>query len=169
MLNSRETLLTSRKNQTYMTPKFSPAARTKARERVLQALYQWQLAEHDIPTIEAYFMQEQDMKKVDIAYFELLLHNIPATINELHKQLLPFLDRELEQLDPIERAILYIGGYELRYCQDVPFRVVLNEGIELAKKFGATESYKFVNGVLDKYARFLHPQQRVMKKVTLRS
>ncbi len=150
-----------------MTPKFSSAARTKARERVLQALYQWQLTGHDIPTIEAYFHQEQDMKKVDIAYFELLLHNIPSTINELQKQILPFLDREFEQLDPIERAILYIGSYELRYCQDVPFRVVLNEGIELAKKFGATESYKFVNGVLDKYAQSLHPQQRP-KRASLR-
>jgi N utilization substance protein B len=146
-----------------MTPKFSPAARTKARERVLQALYQWQLAAHDIPTIETYFHQEHDMKKVDIAYFELLLHNIPATINELQKQILPFLDRDFEQLDPIERAILYIGSYELRYCQDVPFRVVLNEGIELAKKFGATESYKFVNGVLDKYAQSLHPNARIQK------
>lgn len=146
-----------------MTPKFSPAARTKARERVLQALYQWQLAAQDIPTIEAYFHQEHDMKKVDIAYFELLLHNIPATINELQKLMLPFLDRDFEQLDPIERAILYIGSYELRYCQDVPFRVVLNEGIELAKKFGATESYKFVNGVLDKYAQSLHPPSRAQK------
>lgn len=146
-----------------MTPKFSPAARTKARERVLQALYQWQLAAQDIPTIEAYFLQEHDMKKVDIAYFELLLHNIPATINELQKLILPFLDRDFEQLDPIERAILYIGSYELRYCQDVPFRVVLNEGIELAKKFGATESYKFVNGVLDKYAQSLYPPSRNQK------
>jgi transcription antitermination protein NusB len=152
-----------------MTPKFSPAARTKARERVLQALYQWHLAGHDIPIIEEYFMQEQDMRKVDIAYFELLLHQIPSHLNELHSQLLPFLDRDFNQLDPIERAILYIGGYELRYCQDVPFRVVLNEGIELAKKFGATESYKFVNGVLDKYARHLHPQSQTAKKAILRS
>lgn len=126
--------------------------RTHARWRVLQALYQWQLAGHAINTIEAQFMEEQDMRKVDVTYFHQLLHGIPQQLNVLNEMIRPFIDREVDKLDPTERAILYIGCYELSFCKDVPWRVVLNEAIELAKRFGAEKSHKYINGILDRVA-----------------
>ncbi len=126
--------------------------KTHARWRVLQALYQWQLAGHAIKTIEEQFLETQDMRKVDILYFQQLLHGIPQQLNLLNGMIKPFIDREVEQLDPTERAILYIGCYELYFCKDIPWRVVLNESIELAKKFGADKSHKYINGILDRVA-----------------
>lgn len=133
---------------------FSPQARSLARERVLQALYQWQLAGDSIQTIEDQFLTEQDMRRADVPYFKKLLHGIPSKINFLNEKITPFLDRQTEQLDPIEHAILHIGCYELYYC-DIPWRVAINESVELAKKFGAEQSYKYVNGILDKVARHI--------------
>jgi N utilization substance protein B len=132
-----------------------PYARTAARERVLQALYQWQLTSQSIQMIESQFLTEHNMKKVDIAYFQLLLQGIPQQINQLDTAIIPFLDRNINQIDPVELAILRIGCYELIHCPDVPFRVVINEAVELAKKFGADKSHKYINGVLDKLTRSL--------------
>ena len=146
-------------------------ARTAARQKLVQALYQWQLAGHNIRDIENQFMDGQDMRKADLEYFHLLLHNIPPMIKQLDETLLPFLDRELEQLDPTERAILWLGCYELKQCPDIPFRVAINESVELAKKFGADDSFKYINGVLDKLAQHLQnpaqPLPKVMKKVAV--
>ncbi len=133
--------------------KLSPQARSFARQRALQALYQWSLAGQDIQTIEQQFMSEQPMDRVDVDYFRQLLHGIPRCIEALDQAVEPLLDRSIAQLDPVEHTILWIGCYELQHHKEVPWRVVINEGVELAKKFGATESYKYINGVLDKLAK----------------
>jgi len=138
--------------------KFSPKARHIARQRVLQALYQWQLTKQDVPLIELQFLdnsdlaEEQDMHGADVPYFQLLLHDIPIKVSELDQMFNPFLDRDITQLDPIELAILRMGCYELNYCPEIPFKVAINEAVELAKQFGAEQSHKYINGVLDKFA-----------------
>jgi len=132
--------------------KFSPHARSAARRRVLQAVYQWQLTGLDPFKIEAQFFAEQDMDKVDGPYFKVLLHGIALQVKFLDAAFVTFVDRDISRLDPIELAILRIGCYELQYCKDIPYRVVINEAVELAKKFGASQSHKYVNGILDKVA-----------------
>jgi N utilization substance protein B len=142
--------------------KFSPKARHIARQRLLQALYQWQLTKQDLQVIELQFLdnsdliEEQDMQEADVPYFKLLLHAIPLKVKELDQMFSPFLDRNVTQLDPIELSILRIGCYELNFCPDIPFKVAINEAVELAKQFGAEQSHKYINGVLDK---FVHNQQ----------
>lgn len=133
----------------------TPAARRKARRYGLQALYQWQLAGAALSDIEAQFLADNDMSKVDRDYFHALLHGVPADVGALDESLRPFLDRRVEELSQVEKVILRIGAFELKSRLDVPYRVVINEGIELAKVFGAEESFKYVNGVLDKLARRL--------------
>jgi len=136
-----------------MKQKFSPKARSAARQRALQALYQWQLTQQDIQLINTQFLEEQEMGKVDIPYFKKLLHDIPQQLEQLDTAFTPFLDRSLTQLDPVELTILRIGCYELTYCPKIPFKVVINEAVELAKKFGAEKSHKYINGILDKLAK----------------
>lgn len=133
----------------------SPAARRKARRFTVQALYQWQMTGANIGEIETQFRTDNDMCKTDVAYFHELLHEIPKCVTELDSIFKPLLDRDLKDLDRVELAILRIGTYELSRRPDVPFKVAINEGIELAKHFGATESHKYVNGILDKVAQRL--------------
>ena len=135
--------------------KINPMARHKARRYALQALYQWQLTGNDLFEIERYFLNEHNMKKVDTAYFSELLRAIPQQLDELDEKMRAWLDRPLEELDPIERTILRIGVYELAKRPDIPYRVVINEALELAKTFGAEDGYKYVNGILDQVARLL--------------
>lgn len=136
--------------------KQNPAhARKRARRLALQALYQWQLSGLDLNKIEKQFCQEQDLRKADVAYFSELLHKVPACLDELDKELLPYLDRSIEEVDPIERALLRLGAYELKFRMDVPYKVVINEGVNLAKTFGSADSHKYINGILDKVARQL--------------
>jgi N utilization substance protein B len=130
-------------------------ARSLARHKAVQALYQWQVSRQDMNEIDAQFSEEQDMRKVDIAYFQELLHQVPKHLEELDAQIAPALDRTLAEVDPVERAILRIGAYELQFRPDVPYRVVINEAVELAKVFGGEQGYKYVNSVLDKVARNL--------------
>ena len=127
--------------------------RTRARRRALQALYQWQLAGQDIGAIETQFCEEMDMSQVDMELFQQLLHEVPARLDELDRQIAPHIDRPPEQLDPVERAILRMGAFELAQRLETPCRVVINEAVELAKQFGAEQSHKYINGVLDKIAR----------------
>jgi N utilization substance protein B len=127
--------------------------RTRARRRALQAIYQWQMAGQDLADIEKQFHQEMDMSAVDMELFRELLHGIPGRVDELDGKYGPVLDRPPQQLDPVERAILRIGTYELEARLDVPYRVVINEAVELAKQFGAEQSHRYINGVLDKVAR----------------
>jgi N utilization substance protein B len=128
-------------------------ARTLARRSAVQAIYQWQLTGLDLGLIERQFIDERGLGKADSAYFIELLHGVPANLNAIDSALAEFTNRAIAQVDPVERAIIRIGAYELLFRPDIPYRVVVNEGINLAKDFGATDSYKFVNGVLDRIAR----------------
>lgn len=130
---------------------------TRARRTALQALYQWDLGKQDLRDIEAQFFQAQDMRKVDTGYFRELLHRIPAQSSELDERIAPCLDRPINQVDPVERAILRIGAYELEFRPEIPWRVVINEAVELAKMFGGEQGHKYVNSVLDRLARKLRP------------
>ena len=130
-----------------------PAARSRARRRALQALYAWQMSGSGVRAIIEQFRHEQDMQVADLEYFEDLVRGVDAHRAELDAGLAPFLDRGIEQVDPIERATLRLGAYELKYRLDVPYRVVLNEAIELVKRFGSEHGHTYVNGVLDKLAR----------------
>lgn len=131
----------------------SKAARHNARRYAVQAMYQWQLANTPLNEIEADFTKIHIEKKVDMDYFKLLLHGVPEHQAELDALMKPYLGRMLEEIDPIELAVLRVGTYELVHRIDVPYRVVINEALELTKKFGSVEGFKFVNGVLDRVAR----------------
>ena len=131
------------------------AERRKARHYGLQALYQWHMAGASLTDIEAEFRSDYDFSHVDLAYFQALLREIPAQVDSLEAGLKPLLDRDLDELDPIERTLLRMGAWELTERLDVPYKVVINEAVALAKKFGATDSYKYINGVLDKAAHQL--------------
>ncbi len=131
------------------------AERHKARHYAMQALYQWHMAEAPVNQIEAEFRADYDFSHVDLEYFQALLHGVPASVTELEAALEPLLDRKLDDLDPIERSLLRMGTWELLHRMDVPWKVVINEAVSLAKKFGATDSHKYINGVLDKVARQL--------------
>lgn len=128
------------------------AARSRARRRALQALYAWQVSGTPMSGIIVQFKHEQEMEVADLDYFENLLVNIEQRRVELDAALKPFLDREVDQVDPIERAVLRLGAYELMHRPDVPYRVVINEAIETTKRFGADFGHTYVNGVLDKLA-----------------
>jgi len=129
------------------------AARSRARRRALQAIYAWQMSGTSVRSVIEQFRHEQDMQVADLEYFEDLVRGVDANRAELDAGLAPFLDRDIEQVDPIERAALRLAAYEFKYRTDVPYRVVLNEAIELAKRFGAEHGHTYVNGVLDKLAR----------------
>ncbi len=131
------------------------AERRKARHYGMQALYQWYMAGASLADIEAEFRADYDFSQVDLAYFQALLHEIPGCVDELEEILEPLLDRGLDELDPIERTLLRMGTFELAKRPDVPYKVVINEAVALAKKFGATDGHKYINGVLDKVARQL--------------
>ncbi|EOQ77469.1 transcription antitermination protein NusB [Pseudomonas aeruginosa VRFPA02] len=133
-------------------PKGKTAARRKARSLAVQALYSWQIAGQPLHEIEAQFRTDNDFSEVDGAYFHEILHGVPRQKSELDSTFEPCLERPLAEIDPVELAILRLSTYELRNRIDVPYKVVINEGIELAKTFGATDGHKFVNGVLDKLA-----------------
>lgn len=132
--------------------RLNPALRRKARQMATQALYQWELASSSLVAIEQEFREDNDMQKVDAGYFSELLHQVPAMKVELDECLKPLLDREMHELTPVELTILRLSAYELLERPDVPYRVIINEGVELAKTFGATDGHKYVNGILDKLA-----------------
>lgn len=131
----------------------NPAARRKARHYGLQALYQWHMTRDPVSEIEVQFLADYDFSGVDIEYFHDIVHHVPANLEELQEAFIPYLDRPLDELDPIELSILRLGSYELVKRIDIPYKVAINEGVALAKKFGATDGHKFINGVLDKLAR----------------
>jgi len=116
-------------------------------------LYEWQITGQDPGQIAAQFLADEDLRKADPDYFQELVREVPARVTEIDAALEPFLDRPLAQVDPVERAILRIGGYELTQHPDLAYRIVINEAVELAKVFGAEQGHRYVNGVLDKLAR----------------
>ena len=126
-----------------------PHARSRARRRALQAVYAWQLSDTPIGKVIDQFRHEQDMEVADLAYFEDLVQGVGRHLDELDAALAAYLDREIGQVDPIERAVLRIAAYELRHRPDVPYRVVINEAIETTKRFGSEHGHTYVNGVLD--------------------
>jgi N utilization substance protein B len=138
-------------------PERSSGARTVARKLALQALYRWQLNVCEWQDLIQEFATEPDMPRADAQYFQALVSGICGARDALDEALTPLLDRPPAQLDPVEHAVLLIGGYELQNLPDVPFRVVINEAVGLAKRFGATDGHKFVNGVLDRAARLWRP------------
>ena len=133
--------------------RLNPALRRKARQMAMQALYQWELSSASLVGIEREFCEDNDMTKVDVDYFSELLHQVPVMKTELDDLLKPLLDREMGELTPVELTILRLSGYELLKRHDVPYRVIINEGVELAKTFGATDGHKYVNVILDRLAR----------------
>jgi transcription antitermination protein NusB len=125
------------------------SARTRAREFALQALYQHLVGRNEATAIDAFTRDLTGFNKADAAHYDALLHGCVAEAESLNTQITPLLDRKLAEISPIEHAIMWIGAYEMRHCLDVPWRVVLNECIELAKSFGGTDGHKYVNGVLN--------------------
>ncbi len=133
----------------------STGARTRARELLLQALYQKQIAGHDSAELLRQFRDQVAYKRVDHDFFDETLAEICRSQAELEQSIAAFIDRPLERLDPVELGILLIGVYELESRPDVPFRVVINEGVNLAKRFGAIDGHKYINACLDAAAQAL--------------
>lgn len=129
--------------------------RVRARRCAVQALYQWQLSGQDPKDILLEFVADRELIKVDMDYFRQLTTEIPAHIDELKQHLSRVMSRSVDELDSVEFAVLMIGSYELAYCPEIPWRVVVNEAVELSKMFGASDSHKFINGSLDKLAHEL--------------
>ena len=133
----------------------STGARTRARELLLQALYQQQIAGHDSAELLRQFKEQTAYDRVDQEFFDAALAEICATQPDLETAIDAVVDRPMEQLDPVEKGILLIGVYELQTRLDVPFRVIINEGVNLAKRFGALDGHKYINACLDKAAQQL--------------
>jgi N utilization substance protein B len=143
----------------------SKSGRTRAREFALQALYQHLVGKNDTSAIDVFTRDLAGFNKADAAHYDALLHGCVAEAQAMDQLILPLLDRKLEEISPIEHAVMWIGVYEFRHCLDVPWRVVLNECIELAKEFGGTDGHKYVNGVLNGLA----PQLRAAEVAADRS
>ena len=129
-----------------------PKEKQKARRMLLQALYSWDVGGTDLVDIEAEFHTDNDMSKVDAALFHTILFGVPKNLAQIDGTYSLYLDRENKQLDPVSRAVLRLSSYEMVFSIDVPYKVVINEGVNLAKTYGPTDAYKFINGVLDKVA-----------------
>lgn len=142
-----------------MNIKFNAHNRSRARRFALQALYQWQISGNDLFDIERHFLNDYDMSNVEVVYFQELLHQIPKHLSELDSAYLPYIDRKISELDPIELITLRLGCYELMKRLDIPFKVAINEAVTLTKKFGTVEGYKYVNAVLDNVAQQIRPHK----------
>lgn len=128
-------------------------AKSNARKCAVQALYQWQMTGDSLSRIETYFLEEQHLKGAQKSYFSEIFHGVPAKLDLIDQALSAYVDRPVEKIDPVERAILRVGAYELLFRLDAPYRVIINEGVNLAKEFGAEGSHKYVNGILDKVSQ----------------
>jgi len=126
--------------------------RSKARQFAIQALYQWILTGHDVAEIDKQFIAEHDMDKTDVHYFQEVLHQVVDHKLSLADLMRDYLSRSFDSVDPVEQAILLLGCYELQYRPDIPYKVVINEAVELGKTFGAEDGHKFINGILDRVA-----------------
>lgn len=130
-------------------------ARSRARRLAMQAIYEWQMTANDPQGIINQTRTEQNMKGVDDAYFAELVFNITNNIKELDEHITPLLGRDMDEVDLVEKAVLRLGAYELAQRPDVPYKVVINEAVELAKTFGAEQGHRYVNGIMDKLAEKL--------------
>lgn len=127
-----------------------PSERRKARRLAVQAIYSWQLSGNNVADVEHEFLTEQKVDGVDIAYFRELLSGTSTKQSQLDELITPHVERPYDEVSPIEKAVLRLATYELTFRKDVPYKVAINEAIELAKAFGAEDGHKFVNGILDK-------------------
>jgi N utilization substance protein B len=130
-------------------------ARSLARRYAVQAIYQWQMNQLDDQAIDLYFVPEKDRRRIDEAYFTELVQQVVRHTADLDQLITPALDRNLTAVDPVELAIIRLGVCEFKHHLDVPFRVVINEAIVLAKLFGSENSHKYINSILDKLAKSL--------------
>ncbi len=128
-------------------------AKTNARKCAVQALYQWQVSGESLARIEMNFLEEERLKGAQKKYFSEIFHGVPQQLNAIDEALADFVDRPVEKIDPVERAILRIGVYELINRLETPYKVIINEGVNLAKCFGADGSHKYVNSILDKVSK----------------
>ena len=128
------------------------SARRRAREFALQGLYEWLLNGADAGVIDAHMREQEGFDKADRAHFDALLHGCIAEAADLDGVLARYVDRKTTELSPVEHGVLMIGAYELKHCLDIPYKVAINEAVELTKSFGGTDGHKYVNGVLDKTA-----------------
>lgn len=138
--------------------------RTRARRYALQALYEWQVSENSPRDIEQQFLIEHQSRKFDRKYFNELLIDVSKQVEELDALIQPLSDRPFDEIDIVEKAVLRLGCYELKNRLDIPYRVVINEAIELTKTFGADQAHKFVNGTMDKLAEKLRITEVTAKK-----
>jgi N utilization substance protein B len=136
----------------HANPSKNRTPRHRAREFALQGLYQWLLSNEDSGVIDAHIRQAHGFNKADAAHFDALLHGAIRDVTRLRAKIIPLIDRPLDQLSPIEHAALLIGTYELEHHPEIPYKVVINEAVELTKSFGGIDGHKYVNGVLDKLA-----------------
>ena len=135
------------------------SARRRSRELALQGLYEWLVGGGEAAQIDAHMHEQDGFDKCDREHFDALLHGVIADSERLDTLLARHTDRQTRQLSPVEHAALLIGAYELERCVDVPYKVAINEAVELAKSFGGTDGHKYVNGVLDKTAADLRPAE----------
>lgn len=136
----------------HANPSKNRTPRHRAREFALQGLYQWLLNQEDAGAIDAHIRQAHGFDKADVEHFDALLHGSIRHAPALRGELRALIDRPIEQLSPVEHAALLIGAYELRNHIEIPYKVVINEAVELTKSFGGIDGHKYVNGVLDKFA-----------------
>jgi len=137
--------------------------RSLARRYAMQAVYQWQLKGQDEDLVDLHFIVEKDRNKIDKAYFEELVYQVTERVAELDEEISPLLDRPVLEIDPVERAVLRLGTYEFMSKLDVPYRVVINEAVELSKRYGTENGHKYINGILDKLAKKLRPIETASK------
>jgi N utilization substance protein B len=140
-------------------PTAAKSQRRRARELALQGLYQWLIAGGDAAAIDAQLREHEGYEKCDSLHFDALLRGGIESAATLDAALARHVDRKTTELSPIEHAVLMIGAYELQHCLDIPYKVAINEAVELAKAFGGTDGHKYVNGVLDKVASDLRPAE----------
>jgi N utilization substance protein B len=133
------------------------SARRRSREFAMQGLYQWLVAGGETAAVQAHISEQEGFDKCDRAHFDVLLHGGIEQATALDLVLARHVDRKIAQLSPVEHAVLLIGAFELQHCVEIPWRVAINEAVELAKSFGGTDGHKYVNGVLDKCAVELRP------------
>lgn len=133
-------------------------ARSRARELIVQSLYQMQITGHDEAELKAQFHERPDYKRVDQKYYDDLLGGILGSQSELEESIDEFADRPVANLDPIEKSILLLGFHELKVVEGVPYKVVINESVNLAKRFGAVDGHKYINALLDRAAEKMRPK-----------
>ena len=139
----------------HANPNKSRTPRHRAREFALQGLYQWLMSQEDAGAIDAHIRNAHGFDKADAEHFDLLLHGTIRDVDKLRSEIVPLIDRAIDQLSPVEHAALLIGAFELKHHIEIPYKVVINEAVELTKSFGGIDGHQYVNGVLDKLAASL--------------